>query len=75
MGKAIVSTSLGCEGIELTSRELVIADTADEFAGQIIGLLRDEARRRELGQAARCLVEARYDWRFIVPKMEQVYEG
>lgn len=75
MGKAIVSTSLGCEGIELTSRELVIADTAEEFAGQIIGLLGDEARRRELGQAARRLVEARYDWRFIVPKMEQVYEG
>ncbi len=73
MGKAIVSTSLGCEGIELTSRELVIADTAEEFAGQVIGLLRDEARRRELGQAARRLVEARYDWRFIVPKLESVY--
>jgi len=75
MGKAIVSTSLGCEGIELTSRELAIADIAEEFAGQIIGLLCDEARRRVLGQVARRLVEACYDWRFIVPKMEQVYEG
>ena len=75
MGKAIVSTSLGCEGIELTSRELVIADTAEEFAGQVIGLLRDDARRRELGQAARRLVEARYDWRFIVPKLEEVYRS
>ncbi|MBM4466396.1 MAG: glycosyltransferase [Chloroflexi bacterium] len=76
MGKAIVSTSLGCEGFEglVSSRELAIADTPQEFARRVIELLDDAARRERLGQAARRFVEERYEWRHIVPKLDQVYE-
>jgi len=75
MGKAIISTSLGCEGFELTpERELAVADEPEDFARRTVELLRDEATRREMGQRARRFVEERYDWRLIVPLLEQVYE-
>jgi len=76
MGKAIVSTSLGCEGFAglVSGRELALADTAEDFARQIIELLGDASRRERLGRAARRFVEERYDWRHIVPKLEELYE-
>ncbi len=75
MGKAIVSTERGVEGIDLVAnRDAVIADTSDAFARQVIALINDAERRQALGQAARALAEEKYDWRKIVPKFEQVYE-
>lgn len=74
MGKAIVSTTRGAEGIEYTRHHhLVIADTPEAFARAVIELLHNPARRRELGRNARALVEARYDWRAIIPQFQDVY--
>jgi sugar transferase (PEP-CTERM/EpsH1 system associated) len=76
MSKAIVSTSLGCEGIGVHSdRELVIADDPASFAGAVVALMRDRERRSELGVSARQLAVAQHDWRHIAPLLEQVYEG
>jgi len=75
MGKAIVSTRRGIEGLELTEREVVVADTREEFARAIVSLWRDPARRRALGQNARTLAEARYDWRALVPRFEEVFRA
>jgi glycosyltransferase involved in cell wall biosynthesis len=75
MGKAIVSTTRGVEGIEVTpGHDVVIADPPETFARAVIDLLRDPARRRLLGRNTRALAESKYDWRAIVPKFEQVYE-
>ena len=76
MGKPIVSTSLGCEGFEglAPGRELSLADSPQEFAQRVIELLGDASRRQRLGQTARRFVEEQYDWRFIVPRLEQIYE-
>ncbi len=75
MQRAIVTTSRGCEGFEVTSgHELVIADTAEEFAQAVVSLLRDPARRAEMGRQARAFVAARYDWRAIIPWVESIYE-
>ncbi len=74
MGKAIVSTTRGAEGIEYTpNQHLIIADTPDAFARAVTELLRNPARRRELGRNARALVESTYDWRAIIPQFDQVY--
>lgn len=74
MGKAIVSTSLGCEGFDLSSgHELVVADSPAEFAAAVCSLLGEPARRQQLGEAARQFA-TRYDWQRIIPKLEQVYE-
>jgi len=76
MGKAIVSTALGCEGFDLAAdREMVIADRPEEFAAAVLALLRDPDRRRQLGDQARRFVSAQYDWRNIVPRLERAYQG
>jgi sugar transferase (PEP-CTERM/EpsH1 system associated) len=76
MAKAIVSTSLGCEGIPIRpDRELVIADDPLSFAGAVVRLMKDRERRMQLGISARQMVVAYHDWRHIAPLLEQVYEG
>ena len=76
MGKAIVSTSRGVEGIDLVpGRDAIIADSPDAFATQVIALLRNLERRHDLGSNARTLVEAKYDWRNIVPLFERIYQS
>lgn len=63
MGKAIVSTTIGAEGLPIESgRNIILADEVDAFAEQIINLLRNTEKRHELGRAARQLVEKRYSW-------------
>ncbi len=74
MGKAIVSTSVGAEGIKACpGRDLVIADTADEFARSVIDLLLDRERRQQLGQSARELIERQYSWEIVVKLLEEAY--
>lgn len=74
MGKAIVSTTRGIEGIDLTNgRDVVIADSPEAFARTCIALLRDTARCRELGHAARQIAEEKYDWRVLVPRFDEIY--
>jgi glycosyltransferase involved in cell wall biosynthesis len=74
MRKAVVATSLGAEGYPITDeRELILADTPAGFAQAVVALLNSPTRRARLGQSARTFVEQRYDWRVIVPRMEQMY--
>jgi glycosyltransferase involved in cell wall biosynthesis len=63
MGKAVVSTTVGAEGLAVThGHNIVIADDPDAFARSVIELLRDPAKRGALGRAGRQLVETRYSW-------------
>jgi sugar transferase (PEP-CTERM/EpsH1 system associated) len=71
MGKAVVSTTVGAEGLPVTSGEhLLIADEPRTFARRIVSLIRDVARRRQLETAARALVERRYDWSAVAGDLE-----
>jgi sugar transferase (PEP-CTERM/EpsH1 system associated) len=75
MGKAIVSTTLGCEGFELEpNQELSIADTPDEFAAAVLALLQDPDGRERMGHTAHRYARSLYDWRMIVPLLERAYE-
>jgi glycosyltransferase involved in cell wall biosynthesis len=66
LGKAIVTTRVGCEGIEARGEEdLVLADTPDELAGAVLRLLEDAPLRARLGANARALAERRYDWEIV----------
>ncbi len=61
-GKAIVSTHLGIEGLPFQpDRDVLVTDDASGFAAAVVTLLRDAARRRELGNRAR-EVALSYDW-------------
>jgi glycosyltransferase involved in cell wall biosynthesis len=63
MRKAVVSTSIGCEGLAvLPGEHLLIADRPEEFAQAVITLLKDPEARTRLGNAGRILVEEEYSW-------------
>jgi hypothetical protein len=71
----VVSTTLGCEGIEAVSgRDIVLADQADDFTAQVVSLLNDDLRRRQLGQSARDLAERHFDWQIVTKPLERAYE-
>ncbi|PYR29300.1 MAG: hypothetical protein DMF98_00310 [Acidobacteria bacterium] len=72
MGKAVVSTSVGAEGLPVTGGEhVMVADSPETFAREIVHLLRDIDHRRRLETAARALVVERYDWSAVAGKLEQ----
>lgn len=74
MGKAIVSTRIGAEGIDLRDGEhAVLADTPAEFADAVCRLLQDAPLRLRLGHAARALVEREYGWEAIGARLLGVY--
>ena len=76
MRRPIVSTSLGCEGFDVTSgRELLIGDTSADFAEAVVRLLNDEALRSDMARRAHGFVSATYDWGVIVPKLEGIYRN
>ena len=63
MGKAIVSTTVGAEGLPVNHGEhLLVADNAANFAESTVRLLRNPVERAKLGNAARSLVESKYSW-------------
>ena len=71
-GRAVVSTAIGAEGLDVTSgQDLVLADDPDGFAEAVIALLRDPALRRSVGAAA-AESAARYDWPAIALSFEQI---
>lgn len=74
MGKAVVSTSIGCEGIDVRHNDhLVIADTPGTFTEATLALLADRGRRLTLGRAARELVERRYAWSVVCHQLVSTY--
>lgn len=74
MGKAMVSTSIGCEGLEVSPDEhLLVADRPEQFAERTVLLLGDRDRRLALGRAARDLVEHRYSWGRVGQQLMQAY--
>jgi glycosyltransferase involved in cell wall biosynthesis len=63
MGKAVVSTGVGAEGLPVTNGEdIVIANEPARFAQAVVGLIRDAEARQRLEHAARRLVVEHYDW-------------
>jgi glycosyltransferase involved in cell wall biosynthesis len=64
-GLPVVSTPVGCEGIEATDGKHLLIASRDRFAESIIRLLGDEALRTSLASRARALAREQYDWQQI----------
>jgi glycosyltransferase involved in cell wall biosynthesis len=74
LGRAVVSTTLGAEGLEVEAgKHLLIADGAAEFGDAIVELIQNPALRGRLTNAARDLVEQRYDWDTIATRQLRIY--
>lgn len=75
LGRPVVSTSLGCEGLMVTHGEnILIADAPADFAAQTVRLMNEEGLRRSLIANGRRLVETTYDWQIIARRLLQVYD-
>jgi glycosyltransferase involved in cell wall biosynthesis len=74
MGKAVVSTSVGCEGLLATDgHNILIRDDPAEFASAVQAVLRDSELRHRLGREARRTVEQHYGWESIGLKLANEY--
>jgi glycosyltransferase involved in cell wall biosynthesis len=74
-GKAIVTTTIGSQGIDLEhGKEALFADDAESFAAAVLDLLADPARAAQLGVAARAKAQAHYDWRAIGRELLAAYD-
>jgi polysaccharide biosynthesis protein PslH len=73
MGRPVISTSLGIEGLDVTDGEHFLrADSAEEFSRGILSLLDDAAFRGRLAGAARRLMEERFSWRTVAAQFEAI---
>lgn len=72
MGKAIVSTSLGAEGIDLRNGEdILIGDTPEEFAGHVAAVIQSLDLRRKLEINGRKVAEQKYDWDILAANLDR----
>ena len=75
MGLPVVTTSVGAAGIEAQAENnLIIADEPKEFASRVVQLLDEPELCRKIGQNGRRLVEEKYNWRYVVSRLDRIYE-
>jgi glycosyltransferase involved in cell wall biosynthesis len=76
MGKAVVSTSVGCEGLHTVDGDnILIRDDPAEFASAVLQVLRDRDLRNRLGHEGRRTVEEHYAWRVVGQKLIGLYQN
>ena len=75
MAKPMVSTTVGCEGIDVRSGEhLLVADAPDDFADAVVLLLRDRALGDRLGTAGHRLARDHYSWEGAAGQLAELYD-
>lgn len=74
LGKAVVSTAAGCEGLAAFDGEnILIRETAEGFADAVFNVLSDTGLRERLGQAGRSTAVRSYDWELIGRTVAEEY--
>jgi glycosyltransferase involved in cell wall biosynthesis len=74
-GKAIITTSIGAEGIPYSSeKDLLIADSGEDFTNAIIDLLTNNEKKQSLQSAARKLAEQTFYYKSIAKRLISFYE-
>jgi glycosyltransferase involved in cell wall biosynthesis len=75
MKKPIVSTSVGCEGIDLRNGESILfADKPEELSEAVVRLFDDPEYRTQLAERAHSVVSRSYDWRVIGDQLSDAFE-
>ncbi len=76
MGRPVVSTTLGVEGLDVVDNETFLrADNAEEFCTAILRLLDDASLRHRIATAARRLMEARFSWANVARQFEAICQS
>lgn len=75
MKKPVVTTSIGCEGIDVVhDTHAVITDDARNFAESVIKLLKDKKEAKRLSDNGYELIHNHYEWNAIGGKMEEAFQ-
>jgi polysaccharide biosynthesis protein PslH len=75
MQKAVISTTIGAEGLDVRNGEdIVLADTPEEFTARVLELFDRPAFRARLGEIGRTLVLEKYDWRKVAKTQIAAWE-
>lgn len=76
IGRPVVSTSIGAEGLDVADgKQIIIANDSMGFAEKTIELLRNHALRTSLVAEARKHVVASYDWDVIAARLLTAFKG
>jgi glycosyltransferase involved in cell wall biosynthesis len=75
MGKAVVTTTIGREGLLVEPGEsILVADTPEEFAQETLRAMREPTLRDRLGAEGRAMVERCYAWEVVGRHLESAYQ-
>lgn len=75
LGTPVVTTSIGLEGLEaMPGKDLLVADTPDDFAAETIKLIEDKALRGRIANNARRRVEEKYQYDILLKKLERIMD-
>ncbi|MBA3356870.1 MAG: glycosyltransferase [Pyrinomonadaceae bacterium] len=75
MEKAIVSTTIGAEGLPVRGgADLLLADTVEAFAEAVVKILNNEGLARRLGQQAASGVKENFGWRNVAQSFASICE-
>lgn len=75
LGRPVVTTSLGAEGLEvIPGQHLMIVDGPEGFAARTLSLLNDRGLQEHLATNARQLVASHYDWDIAAGRLMHVFE-
>jgi len=75
MEMAVVTTTVGCAGLRYENgRNLLVADSPETFAEQVLSLLRNPEQRRRLGEEGRRTAEQYYSWDKSAAQLDALYQ-
>jgi glycosyltransferase involved in cell wall biosynthesis len=76
LGTPVVATPKGAEGLQVKpGRDVLLGRDAEEFAAQVVRMLRDPILRENLSGHARRTVERRYEWTVLGRRFVDLVEG
>jgi len=74
LGKAVVSTSIGCEGLDAVDGEnILVRDTPAAFADAVLHVLHDAELRARLEHNARRTAVEGYSWNVVGQRLRMAY--
>ena len=74
LGRPVVSTPVGCEGLDVTNeQQLLITGDPESMAAAVIRILRHPTLGRDLAGRSRTWVEAHHDWALLGERLRQLH--
>ena len=74
-GLPVVSTTIGCEGLNATNGEhMLIADSPEDFAEAVIRMMQDHTMARAMATAGRAWVVEHHAWEHSASLVSQAYQ-